>query len=57
MKDVQEEMMDSVQMVTSAGRTAGALLTLFNTTANRHTARTVTILTINPITPQCVVFI
>lgn len=37
-----EEVMDSVQMVTSAGRTAGALLTLFNTTANRQTAETAT---------------
>lgn len=31
--------MDSVQMATSAGRTAGALLTLFNS-ANRHAAKT-----------------
>lgn len=49
--------MDSVQMVTSADGAAGALLTLFNTAANRHIAKTVTILTINPTTPHCVVFI
>lgn len=45
-KEVQNEVMDSVQMVTSAGRTAGALLTHFNTTTNRRTARTVTLPTI-----------
>lgn len=45
-KEVQNEVMDSVQMVTSAGRTAGALLTHFNTTTNRCTAKTVTLPTI-----------
>lgn len=40
--------MDSVQMATSAGRTAGTLLTLFYTAANRHTAKTFTILATNP---------
>lgn len=39
--------MDSVQMATSAGRTAGALLTLFNS-ANRHAAKTFTIPGIDP---------
>lgn len=43
--------MDSVQMATSAGRTAGALLTLFNTTATTHTAKTFTILAIKPSPP------
>lgn len=53
--DVQEEVMDSVQMVTTAARTAGALLTLFITTANRHATNTVTIQTTDPITSHCVV--
>lgn len=50
-KEVQEKVMDLVQMVTIASRTAGGLLTLFST------MKTVTILTINPIALHYMVFI
>lgn len=52
-EEVMEEVMDWVQMVSGAGRTAGAPVALFSTAAHTHThtATTVTMLTPPPTAP------